>query len=127
MLLAVSCLVCCHKKDDPEPSIPDLYQTQWEGTLRFPENGKSRECSIIIMFESKSSGDYIANGLPNNSELPRVAFDYEIEDRLLLIYNSSRVMNGIWWVGSGKNGTLILTKEPHTASEETLTLKKIKL
>lgn len=103
-----------------------LYQTRWEGTLRFPESGIPRQCDINILFETESRGRYITTGLAANSEYSaRTTLEYNTEGKIISLYGGvSNILLGDWWIEASSGEYLSLKREPDTEYESTLILKK---
>jgi len=104
-----------------------LYQTQWKGTLLYKENGTSKKCIINISFETYSKGRYICEELDSQENYSnQTTIEYEIEDNILLIFGGvHNILLGDWWVREYNGKKMILTREPNSPYEATLSIYKL--
>jgi hypothetical protein len=115
------------EKDGDKFTSNRLYQSQWRGSLKFKENEISKECSIIISFETLSTGRYICDELEDQSSFSKqTSIEYEIENNIISIYGGLRnILSGDWWIKESSGNKLILKREPNSEYESTLIINKL--
>lgn len=121
IFIVVSFFIISGCSDDKDLTDIDFNQTVWSGIYK--EGKTNTEYEFTIWFQSDKVGNY---RVVENGELGESFwFRYYLDGRILLISEAPGFLSGYWWIIKNKKNKIVLSSEPESPYESTLTLKRI--